>query len=114
MITEKDLVEAIAECQGTRNPNAATCMKLASFYTILDHMKEGREEPTPELPAYSYAPPPMEPIETSIKYNSDTEFSWAISGKDPDDVWPIMDELMSVLQVTQPRLYDGVMRKLQT
>ena len=56
----------------------------------------------------------MEPIETSIKYNSDTEFSWAISGKDPDDVWPIMDELMSVLQVTQPRLYDGVMRKLQT
>ena len=29
------------------------------------------------------------------------------------DVWPIMDELMSTLQVLQPRLYDGVMRKLQ-
>ena len=34
MITEKDLQEAIAECQGQRNPNASTCIKLAAFLTI--------------------------------------------------------------------------------
>ena len=34
MITEMDLQEAIAECQGKRNPNADTCIKLAAFYII--------------------------------------------------------------------------------
>ena len=38
MITEKDLQEAIAECEGQRNPNANTCIKLAAFYTIRQHM----------------------------------------------------------------------------
>ena len=40
MITEKDLLEAIAECQGERNPNANTCIKLAAYYTILDHLSD--------------------------------------------------------------------------
>ena len=43
MIKEEDLQEAIAECQGVRNPNANTCLKLASYYTILDHTKEEEE-----------------------------------------------------------------------
>lgn len=34
MIKLEDLEEAIAECQGQRNPNADTCIKLAAFYTI--------------------------------------------------------------------------------
>ena len=34
MIREEDLQEAIAECQGQRNPNANTAIKLAAFYTI--------------------------------------------------------------------------------
>ena len=36
MITEQDLLEAIAECQGQRNPNANTCIKLAAYYIILE------------------------------------------------------------------------------
>ena len=111
MITEHDLLEAIAECQGSRNPNASTCIKLAAFYTILDHIKsEGHDD---QPPVYSSAPAPMDPVETTIKYNSDSEFSWVISGKDPNTVWPVIDEMMAVLRVTQPRLYNGVMRKLQ-
>ena len=38
MITEQDLQEAIAECQGERHPNANTCMKLAAFYTIKNEL----------------------------------------------------------------------------
>ena len=30
MITEHDLKEAIAECEGNRNPDARTCIKLAA------------------------------------------------------------------------------------
>ena len=54
MITEEELQEAIAECQGQRNPNANTCLKLASYLTILDHQKA--EEP--HRTTYSFAPPP--------------------------------------------------------
>lgn len=102
MITEKELHEAIAECQGQRNPNASTCMKLASFYTILDHMKE----PEVEKSTYSYAPPP------GFTYNSGTEFSDRIQDKSMDDILAVMDELMTTLSVVNPRLYAGVMRML--
>lgn len=103
-------MEAIAECQGSRNPNANTCVKLAAYYTILDHISD-KNMSEPRILPYSLASAPVDT--NTIKYNSDTEFSWAISGKDPDMVWPVIDEMMSVLQVTQPRLYDGVMRKLR-
>ena len=107
MITEQDLQEAIAECEGQRNPNANTCMKLAAFYTIRDQLfsKEVPQEPM----MYSYAPPPQG---QSIAYTSNTEFSEMISDKEPMDVWAIMDELMTTLSVINPRLYDSVIRKL--
>ena len=108
MITERDLIEAIAECQGERNPNANTCIKLAAFYTIKNEMF-GKPEQRAES-AYSFA---SEPVDTHIHYTSDTDFSRAIDGRNPNDVWPVMDELMSTLQVLMPKLYDGVMRRLQ-
>ena len=115
MITEKDLLEAIAECQGERNPNANTCIKLAAFYTIRNEMfgKAEQLERAENAQSYSYASSPAEPVETRIDYYSDTDFSREIDGRDPSDIWPIMDELMTTLQIIQPRLYDGVMRKLQ-
>ena len=58
-----------------------------------------------------YAAPP-DPVETTIDYYSDTDFSRAIDGRPAADIWPVMDELMSTLRIVQPRLYDGVMRKL--
>lgn len=104
MITDKDLHEAIAECQGERKPNANTCLKLASYYTILDHTQ--KEEP--ERAVYSYAPPP----DTVDFAFSDTDFASAVNGKSAEDMWSLMDELMSTLQIINPRLYNGVMRKI--
>jgi hypothetical protein len=115
VITEKDLQEAIAECQGQRNPNASTCIKLAAFLTIQREMY-GNTEPIqdqPITPRYSYAAEPSEQVETTIDYFSDTEFSKAIDGRSAADIWPIMDELMSVLQATNTRLYNGVIRKIE-
>ena len=111
MITEKDLCEAIAECQGARNPDANTCIKLAAFYIIKNEMYGQQEETSPVLPAYSYSAA-SEQVETTIDYYSDTDFSEAIDGRQAVDIWPIIDELMSVLQATNPRLYAGVMRKI--
>ena len=104
MIKEQELLEAIAECQGQRNPNANTCIKLASYYTILDHIKE--EPKVSEMPTYSFAAPP------EVKYTSDTEFGQKVSNMDIIDVLTVMDELMTTLSVINPRLYNGVMAKL--
>ena len=98
MIKEKELLDAIAECQGQRNPNANTCLKLASFYTILDHIQEK------EVPAYSYAAPPS--------YESETEFGIKIRGKNTEEVMVVIDELMSTLSIVNPRLYNAVMSRL--
>ena len=114
MITEHDLQAAIAECKGKRNPDSSTCIKLAAFLIIQEHLygKPPESDTAPALPAYSYAAP-SEQIETTINYYSDTEFSQVIDGRQASEIWPIMDELMTVLQATNPRLYAGVMRKIE-
>lgn len=109
MIYEKDLDEAIAECQGKRNPDASTCMKLAAFYTIKHFMYPTAEESSPFSPSYSYAPAPND---AKVIIDSDSEFARLIDGKDQSAVWPVMDELMDTLKALMPRLYDGVMKKL--
>ena len=101
MITEKDLQEAIAECEGQRNPNASTCAKLAAFYTIKDHMFPSTPIVTK---GYSYAPAPT--------FSSKTEFGDLISDLDTGEIFQIMDELMTALSVLNPKLYNKVLEKL--
>ncbi len=116
MITEQDLQEAIAECQGVRNPNASTCMKLAAFLIIQKEMYGKKDEGLAQVYAsvptrgYSYDDSPRESV---IEYESDTEFSNVVSGMNQEDVMSVMDELMSTIQVVQPRIYASVLRKLK-
>lgn len=109
MITERDLDEAIAKCQGESNPTNSTCMKLAAFLTIKDYLYPRYEEPYPQ---YSYASEP-EQVETTVNYNSDAEFFQLANGMEYDKVWKIIAELMETLQVINPRLYAGVIKKLK-
>lgn len=110
MITEHDLAEAIAECEGQKNPNSNTCIKLAAFYTIRDHLypKMDVKIPEPQV-AYSRAVGP----ESKEIYDSGSEFSDIARGLSPGRVMEVMDELMETLSVVNPRLYDGVIRKLE-
>lgn len=98
MIKQEDLLEAIAECQGEKNPNANTCMKLAAYYVILDHIKGE------EMPRYSYSEPP---------FLSGSEFSEAMAGKNTNEVLLIVDELMETVQVLVPRLYRATIEKIK-
>lgn len=102
MITEQDLREAIAECEGTPKPNANTCIKLAAYYTILENMKADAVRPLAsavQSPGYSYSA-------------SGSEFSKAVQVKGADKVLPIIDELMDALMVLNPGLYHSVLRKI--
>lgn len=100
MITERELLEEIEKCQ--RDPVTYTSIgKLADLYTVQDHLFE-RVQPDP-YPRQA---------EKVIRSSGDSEFLRTVDGMDSEKVFAVMDELMGVLEVSNPRLYDGVMRKL--
>lgn len=94
MITRKDLLEAIEKCQGQKNPNANTCIKLAAYYTILDHTPESEFN-------YSYASEPL------------SEFIEITKGKNSDGILSVMDKLMDELQRVNPKLYYATMERIR-
>lgn len=106
MITEQDLQAAIAECEGQRNPNASTCIKLAAFYTIRDHLFPQEQDHFADVGnmVYSRAAEP--------EYESGTEFAQAVAGWSKSDLMPVVDELVTAVSVLNPRLYASFMRKL--
>ena len=93
LITRKDLLEAIEKCQGQKNPNANTCIKLAAYYTILDH--------TPEDTEYSFASKP-----------SNSEFMRIIRKKNKDAVLLVIDDMLDELEGFAPKLYYETMERL--
>lgn len=97
MITKSDLQEAITKCLTEENPNANTCIKLAAYYTI-------QNELYPDGGGYSYA---------TFSPSGDSEFSEVAKRAAPETLWSIMDELMETLRVLHPKLYTGVITKLE-
>lgn len=98
-----DLRRAIAECQGERNPNAQTCIKLAAYYTILNQMDQPEKDTGYSGAAYK----------PETEYRSDTEFGRLVSRMKYEDVLFVVDDLMDALRVLNPKLYDGVIRNLE-
>lgn len=108
MIRREDLLEAIAECEGVRHPTSSTCLRLASYYTILNQMEGGeKEDSSPPSSRYSFAPPP------EVKM-SETEFGRLVTEKGIIKVMPIVDEAMQCLLVTNPRLHDSIIRQIRS
>lgn len=105
MITKREIDGAIRECEDAP-VSYQMCAKLATFYTIRDHLYEEEIEEPREI-EHSYDPPPQ------VDDYGDSDFLQAIQGRDQTDMWLLMDELMEAVQVTNPRLYDGVMRKIK-
>ena len=98
MIAEQDILDAIAEVE--QQPDTfIKAAKLATFYSLLDHLYP---------PGYS-----GENNNNEETFYGDSEFLTAIRGKDSAFLWGIMDELMNTVAILMPRLYDGVMRKLE-
>lgn len=114
MITEHDLQEAIAECEGQRNPAASTCVKLAAFYVVKDKLYPSQEAyPSYQKPALAYTEAAEADGGNLIHYDSGTELSRLVDGRAVGDVLPVFDELMEALMAVNPRLYDFTVRKLK-
>lgn len=83
--------------------------KLATLYTIKNQMNRTEQKQPEPVQAYSLAA--SEPAYTG-RYG-DSDFLREIDGRDQEDVFRIMDDLMDTLQVANPRVYNGVMRKIR-
>ncbi len=104
MIRIADLQEAIAKCQGEKNPNANTCIKLAAYYTILNQLTES----PPDEPVSFLAPP-----ENTIDLQSGSEFAEIVNGRTAESVMPVVDELVQTVAAVVPALYEAFIRKLK-
>lgn len=97
MISLQDVQEAIKEVEAMPD-TYSKAEKLATFYTLRDAL-----QPEP------YRAAPVE----KISYVSESDFAQAVAGRDPEEVMPIIDELMDTISIINPRLYNGVMDRLK-
>jgi len=107
MISEKELLDAIDECQYKMPNTFSTCEKLAVFYTILDHLKKAEDSYM-----MSRDPEPKAKEEEVIGDYGTTEFFLAVTGKESKKVWSIFGELMDALKVLNPKLYSRTIERL--
>lgn len=101
MITERDLDEAIAECQGQPNPNANTCIKLASYLIIKKYMVDEQSRKPDQ--AFN---------RTEFFFDSESEFWKKIKSKPISETLELFDEVMTTIQVINPPMYASVLRKI--
>lgn len=101
MFSKSQLLDAIDELEACPN-TYQNAEKLATFYTLYDHLFVHKE--------------PMNRIESTrevtIDRYGDNEFFKAISDKKADKVWMVMDELMTTIQVLQPKLYQATIDRI--
>lgn len=102
MITLREIDDAIREMEDAPH-NFVTCQKLATFYLLREYLSGGEIER-----GYSGNAEPRE----VIGLHGESEFLRVVAGRNPAAVWSVLDELMGTLEVVNPRLYDGVMRRL--
>lgn len=102
MTDEKELKAWIARLE-TEQSSWSNYEKLAALY-IIQNQHEGQRNPAP-VAMYSSAPAPD-------VVDGDSDFMQAVKACDAIKAWGVMDELMDALKVTNTRVYDNVMRKL--
>lgn len=102
MLTERELLSAIAECEREPITNGKVS-RLADLYIIQEHLFG---QPFPD---YAYSNRVENDI---IETSGDTEFLNAVNGKDAEKVWQIVGELAEAVKILHPRMYDSIIEKL--
>jgi len=102
MFSKSQLLDAIEglEASPATFQNAE---KLAVFYQLYDHLyapriADSNPVPTGEVTIYKYG---------------GSEFLEAIGGQDAEEVWKIIDELMTAIKALNPRLYNATLDRIR-
>lgn len=103
MITERDLLQEIDECQ-EQPITDKKFERLASCFIVYDHLFG-----QPIERGYSFE----NKVENAkIQTNGDSEFLNAVNGKEIEKVLNVLDELMEATRTLHPRMYDQVIDKI--
>ena len=87
----------ILELETQHDTTWSTCQRLAWLYVVRDHITgQAQKQPVP------------------LEVSGDSDFLRAVSNVDPTRAWEVMDELMDSLKVVNERVYNSVMRKLES
>ncbi len=101
MITEKELLNAIEELKAAP-VSFQNCQKLATFCTLYDFFYKEEKPERAILPG-----------DAILSIDGESEFLKAVDGKKVTKVFAVLNELMDALEAIQPRMYDGVLRRLE-
>lgn len=107
MLSEHDLISEINKYNAKADLTPNECIRLAAFYTILNC----------QYPVETQMPMSMASgnnIENLIHVDGNSEFFTAIDGRNATEMWELMDELMEAISVVNPKLYESVMRKINS
>lgn len=92
MIDRNLLLDAIDECEN-EPLTSSNIQRLANLYIIYNQQSIPKAE--------------------KIKTSGDSDFLRSVDGKYADDVMNIIDELVETIQLIQPALYYGLIKKIQ-
>lgn len=108
MISEHELLDAIEAVEGNCE-TLSDCEKLAVYYTVYDHLF-GKKDSHIER-GYSLRPEDQREEKISVPLVA-SEFLKVADGMNSRKFWEIIDELVSTIEVINPKLYDGLLRKM--
>lgn len=106
MLDEREVNAWIARLEA-EDSSWSVYERLAILYTIRGRNDQRDTSPSPVMYSSAAAPP------DTVDQYGDTDFLQAVAGKSPDKLWPIMDELMDALMVTNRRVYNSIMEKIR-
>ena len=106
MVDENEVKRWIARLE-TEESSWTNYERLAVLYTIRDQQNSEREMALPM--AYSAAPAPV-----NVETYGDSDFLRAVSKVSQEKAWGVMEELMDSLKIVNERVYNSVMRKLES
>lgn len=109
MLNDKEIALWISRLE-TEDSSWANYEKLAALYTIRAHQNGAVN--MAQITEYSAASAPVALRAETVGDCGDSDFLQTVAACSPAKAWSIMDELMSTLQVVNPRAYNSVMRKL--
>lgn len=109
MLNDKEIALWISRLE-TEDSSWANYEKLAALYTIKAHQNGAVN--MPQIAEYSAASAPVAMRAETVGDYGDSVFLQTVATCSPEKAWSIMNELMSTLQVVNPRAYNSVMRKL--
>ena len=95
MISVDEIDKAILEHEA-KDTTYANCERLAWLYIVRDHITHQSQKVVATL----------DPV-------GDSEFLQAVSGRKPESVWRIIDDLVESVKVLHPRMYTSFIDKIQ-